>query len=243
MVLNKNKKTDNTTNCERMKAGIGYKGSMSVVKCIIADCSDADEVQDIVLKEVLDYLVNHIENLDRQFAEACQDRIFSMQREVQTVLEEAKKALDGSSLNIEDSRLEVSQVFKGLFKERWDALTTGLERLVKTLRNVRSLQHPLFHEYVRNAFEKCDNDPMPSLQDIEIKRDSLGGYDNAYGVYLDEVRTRLTHNFFSLDDALRTVNEEAKGKVANVLVQDGYLGHLLVTGTDGQIVQAGNPSP
>ncbi|NEO26119.1 MAG: hypothetical protein F6K03_04285, partial [Kamptonema sp. SIO4C4] len=195
---------------------------IEVIDSIIANCSDTQEANEKVLDRVLTYLTQEINSLDRQYSTTRQEALEQLHRQVETHLEKARKVLGtGSGKEIWFS------TFLRMFNELWEDLTTGLEGLLKELRENRDRQDADFKEQVEKALQSCEDDPgLPSLAEIDKKRNAKGGYPNAYYDYLNEIRAHLSQKFLSLDDGLKRSLDRVKCQVADVLIEEGKLGQL-----------------
>jgi energy-coupling factor transporter ATP-binding protein EcfA2 len=215
MILNPSQRINNTNACQEMQSNLG---TIKVVKSEIADCSNTEEANR-VFDLVLDYLANNIEELDREYALFSQSEINQLQIQVNAKLEEACFAFGKSKLN--DNWFPL---FEKLFDHLWNQLTSGLEAILKQLKEQRNTSDNDFKEQVKTVIKACRNDTaIPNLEQIEQRRDRVGGYPNAYYGYLNEVRAHLSQHFLSLDAALKKSLLRVKSQVAQVLREQGYL--------------------
>lgn len=202
---------------------------INVVEFITANCADYGEANQKILDQVLDYLTQNITALDKQYSSACQDRLSRLHSAIALELEKAKKAL-GHGLQ-KDSWFPV---FIKLFNKLWNDLTVGLEGLLRDLRWQRDAQDADFKDQVNAALQACREDTgIPSLEEIEIRRDSEGSYNIAYNKYLHEIRAYLSQHFLSLDNGLKRSLENIKSQVVDILSEQGKLRTLTdARGTD-----------
>jgi hypothetical protein len=224
MVLNRtdanSKNGDNSNNCQDLADTLQEK-HLQVVQCLTANCANA-EAANQVLDVVLDYLAAKITTLDAQYASSCQERLIQLQNAVSAELEKARNALGQATPGNNWFPL-----FEQLFDELWNNLTGGLEALVRYLRKQRDAQDINFKQQVDAAIQACRNDTnIPELEQIEKRRDRIGGYPNAYYQYLNEMRADLSQHFLSLDDGLKHSLLRVKSQVADVLIEKGHLGGL-----------------
>jgi hypothetical protein len=224
MVLNRtdanSKNGDNSNNCQDLADTLQEK-HLQVVQCLTANCANA-EAANQVLDVVLDYLAAKITILDAQYASSCQERLIQLQNAVSAELEKARNALGQATPGNNWFPL-----FEQLFDELWNNLTGGLEALVRYLRKQRDAQDINFKQQVDAAIQACRNDTnIPELEQIEKRRDRIGGYPNAYYQYLNEMRADLSQHFLSLDDGLKHSLLRVKSQVADVLIEKGHLGGL-----------------
>jgi hypothetical protein len=195
---------------------------LNVVEYAIANCADVEEANAKVLDQVLDYLASNITALDKQYASACQQRLMRLHTQVNAELDKARNVLGQAT-----QRDHWFPLFVDLFDQLRNNLTGGLERLLRHLKQERDAQDIDFKEQVNAAIQACRNDTgMPSISQIETRRDAVGSYQIAYYQYLHEIRAHLSQHFLSLDDGLKQSIERVKSQVAEVLVERGCLGGL-----------------
>lgn len=225
MVLNRtdanSKNGDNLNNCKDLADTIAEK-HLNVVGYAIANCADIEEANTKILDHVLDYLGTYISTLDQQYASAYQERLIRLQSQVNAELDKARNVLLGST-----QRDNWFPLFVQVFDRLWNNLTNGLEELLRHLGEQRNTQDIDFKEQVKAAIQACRNDTgIPSITQVETRRDRVGGYPNAYYEYLNEIRAHLSQHFLSLDDGLKQSIQRVKSQVADVLVERGHLGGL-----------------
>jgi hypothetical protein len=214
--------SNNTIQCEELQRTIDIN-HIKVVDCITADCSNAQEANIKILDNILNYLEKNIVSLDCQYISACQDRLVRLQHLIFTELNKAKNVLGGDSRKIEGWYA----TFLSLFNTLWLDLTTGLARLLRELRSQRDIQDEDFEAQVERVIALCREDAaIPSLQEIEKRRDSVNSYGIAYDEYLNEIRAHLSRHFLTLDDGLKRSLEHIKSEVSEVLIEKGRLGFL-----------------
>lgn len=225
LVLNRtttgSKNGDNWNNCQDLASSLAEK-RIRVIEHMVANCSDRKEAN-AVLDLLLSHLTSNITSLDRQYASACQERLHQLQAMVSTELEKALHAL-----NYAHQKGNWFPLFEQLFDEFWDSLATGLEELLEELREQRNLPDMDFKQQVDAALRACKEDTgIPSKDQIEIRRNRLGGYPNAYYEYLNEIRAHLSQHFLLIDKALKRGLERVKSQVADVLIKRGHLHNLV----------------
>lgn len=224
MVLNQtsanSKNGDNSNNCQDLAEDVDKK-RINVIKCVTANCANSKEAN-AVLDRVLDYLAVNITDLDQQYAASCQERLMRLKNEVNGELEKARNASYQATQGNNWFPL-----FEQLFNQLWNDLTSGLERLLRQLKKQRNAQDIDFKQQVDAAIQACRNDTgIPGLEQIENRRDRVGGYPNAYYQYLNEIRAHLSQHFLSLDEGLKRSLLRVKSLVAEVLTKEGHLGGL-----------------
>jgi hypothetical protein len=221
MVLNKLGDGSNLKNCEGLQKDIANK-HINVADCIVANCAEPEEANNLVLDPILNYLADNINSLDKKYASACQERLIQLQGLVSSEIDKAQKALGQAKQSLETGKFEV------LFEKLWKDLTSGLEEVLRQLRKQINKHDQDFKKSVDKAIQACYKDTgIPSsLEEIDKRRDSEGSYDNAYNSYLNEVRARLSQHFLSLDDGLKISLNRVKSQVAEVLIKNGGLGGI-----------------
>ena len=212
---------DNANNCQDLAETMAEK-HIDTISCVIANCADPVEVNAKILDTALDYLADKITSLDRQYASACQERLAQLHLATNVEIEKAREALGQAALRSREFPL-----FVRLFNPLWQELSVGLEGLVRQLGEERDAQNLEFKQQVEAAIAASRRDSgIPSLEEMESRRDRLGGYPNAYYDSMNEIRAHLSQNFLSLDDSLRRAIEKVKSQVAEVLISRGRLGGL-----------------
>lgn len=227
LILNRttpdSKNGDNFQNCQDLLGSINEK-HIRVVETAIANCADSEAASQI-LDRILDYLATNITNLDRQYTSSCQESLRQLQNSVQRELDKASKAFD--IIGYSDNWFPL---FLQLFDILWDNLTSGLEELLRNLKQQRDGEDREFKAQVAAAIETCRRDTgIPSIEEIETRRDRVGGYPNAYYQYLHEIRAHLSQHFLTLDKGLKQAIEQVKLQIADVLIERGSLGGLSIT--------------
>ena len=211
---------DNLKNCQDLARDIANK-HINVVDCITADCTNVQEAYKI-LDLVLNYLEAKITDLDYKYAFLCRQRLVILQNKVNAELEKVNKALDQATHDTHGAAL-----FEIKFKELWRDLTKGLENLLQELRNKREKVDAEFKKQVEVVLQACRSDTgIPSIEEIEQRKDMEKGYGIVYEKYLLEIRAHLSQHFLSLDYGLRRSLSLVKSQVAQVLIEQGHLGGL-----------------
>lgn len=212
---------DNAKNCQDLAETMAEK-HIEVVKTLTVNCADSVAVNQQILEGVLEYLMADITELDRQYAAACQDRLLHLRDRLCAELVKARQAL-GQAVQRESE----FPLFLRLFDALWNNLTSGLEGFLRCLSQQREEEDLEFKKQVQIAIANCRQDPgIPTLEEIETRRDRVGGYPNAYYQYLNEIRAHLSQHFLTLDDGLKQAIERVKSRVADVLIEQGRLGNI-----------------
>lgn len=170
----------------------------------------------------MNYLVENITKLDRQYVSSCQENLWQLQKDTTLELDKAKGALQGLTQN-----QDYFPLFIELSEQLWGELTSALEELLQYLKANRNLENLEFKEQVNAAIAICREDNgIPTEEEIKERRNRLGGYPNAYYEYLNEVRAHLSQHFLLLDEVLKQEINRIKASVADILIEEGKLGNL-----------------
>lgn len=211
----------NEQNCRHLVESAPSK-HISVTGMVIADCTDADEVQGKVFARIVDYLREHGSHLDDEYATATQQRLDHLLGDVTQYLAEAEACL-GSSGSTERE----FTTFDALFDDMWSSLTNRLEDLAAQFRAKATEPHVELAREVDAAVERArHNVVLPSLEDIERLARRHGAYTSAFNSLLHLMRTRVSDEFQPLEDALRLSLEDVRDRVARVLRDECGLASL-----------------
>ncbi|MGB3507877.1 MAG: hypothetical protein WBA93_01250 [Microcoleaceae cyanobacterium] len=204
---------DNSLLCQQLAADLTNK-YINVSEWAIANCADPEAANTKILDRALNYLADNITNLDQTYATSCQKSLNQLHETINTELNKAKNALGLAKQPAETAQFEI------LFEQLWQQLTSGLEKLLRNLSQQIDEHDRDFKAAVQAAIQVCkDDSAIPtSLAEINIRRDSFGGYGSAYEQYLNEIRAHLSQKFLSLDDGLKRSLNRVKSLVAEVLI-------------------------
>ncbi|MDY7023824.1 MAG: hypothetical protein SWJ54_21165, partial [Cyanobacteriota bacterium] len=229
MVLNRTdagaKNGDNAHNCQDLAAEI-HKKHLDFVDSIIANCANSDEANQKILDPILDYLTAKITELDRQYAQVCQEQLDQLQKAIATELEKASTAL----IKAAQSQNEMA-VFEPLFKKLYSNLKVGLVELLDEFTQNRDAEDEnFFKPQVEAALQACrENTGIPSVPEIKVRHQETGAWNITYDQYLHRLRTTLTQHFNSMDTGLKQAVDYMKNRVSEVLLNAGILGTLNMT--------------
>lgn len=222
MILNRTKHGveggDNGYRCQKLQAEL-KETPIRVAKCIIADCSDSQEAFTEVLEPILDYLVENVESIEKEYIRECEQQLDILHQNIGIELDKASSALtrygDGDLL------------FEQLFEQFWRKLTNDLEKLLAELKQNRNSLDIEFEERVKNAIQRCRTDVgIPTTtEEIAQRRHLFGSYNTAYNDFLHEIRTNFLEHFLSLDRAMQLSLESRKYLVIKII--KSYLGELV----------------
>jgi hypothetical protein len=231
MVLNRHDKVDNLGLCEYFAKSLDKQVIEVVKPAIIANCANTEEANTDILDRILDYLIQNIERLDRDYANFCYQELLRIHNAVSIEVEKARKALGVPSM-MGDDVIEVPD-FRPLFRNVWEQLTDKLEELLKELQQegcrlqIAQVYADKIQEVETYCFDSRD-DIIPKFSEIEKTRNTKGGYGAAYIIYLHKCRTHISRQFLKLDDGLEVLIDDVKSEVTNVFFAEtgGMLGSL-----------------
>lgn len=111
-------------------------------------------------------------------------------------------------------------LFISLFDQLWkENLTTGLEKRLQELSDLRNMPDEDFQLQVNRAIQSCEDDPgIPSEEEIEKRGYAEGGLAAAYDKSLNEIRAHFSKKFLMLDEGLKESLERVKSQVAEILL-------------------------
>ncbi len=219
MILNYSQRTNNLKACQTLQKNID---TIKVVRCEIADCSqakDANRVFDLVL----DYLAVNINELDRRYARDCQSRLIELQEQISQELAAVGPVLARYGRE--------SRQFRSLFNQLLQDVVNGLVDLRNELKARKDDVDLDFQGAVEKALENCLKDPgIPQEQEISDRSRTLEfkeSYAAVYRIYIVELRIHLSQHFLLLNQGLSKSVEKMKSSVAEVLTKKGRLGELI----------------
>ena len=158
-----------------------------------------------------------------QYASTCQERLLQLQSTVKAELEKARQALVKAS----KSQNEMA-VFEPLFKKLNTSLKVALVELLDNFSQQRDAEDEnFFKPQVEKSIQNCRDDTgIPLLGEIKTRHRETGAWNITYDEFLHRLRTTLTRHFGSMDTGLKQAVDDAKNRVADVLVSAGCLGDL-----------------
>jgi hypothetical protein len=190
MVLNRTEhpyiKGDNHKDCEILHGNI-EKRNIHVSQTIVANCSKSDEVNDLILDPLLNYMLGNIERLDRQYAQTCQDRVNAIRSEVEAIVTDANNVI--AKLPNDDD----TNIFADRFDDFWESLALHLDQMLEHLKSTRQQQDPHFKTAVDQVLEECRKRPyLPTLERIEQINKVVGDWAGTQGQLMHEARNHLS---------------------------------------------------
>ncbi|MGL4497627.1 MAG: dynamin family protein, partial [Planktothrix sp.] len=221
-VLNADRTGENQESCRSLKRDIDLKAvQMPVLDCVIADCSSPEEANNKVLQTVLDNLRSNVTQLDRKYAE---QKIADLQASIMELKQQLKLA-QGILPHIDED--EIANEYDDLFEKFWKKITDEINSLKKELIKTREDPDENLKNQIKAVLQDClQNVEMPTIEEVEKRRNQLDSYASTYSEYLREMRTNLSRKFLDMDKGLKKTIEGTKAKVADVLIEKCALGGL-----------------
>ena len=223
MVINHSQRTDNMHACKALKDSL----QMQVVSCEIADCSNPDDANQ-VFDRILNYLAEHILEIDQEYARQSQERLLKIQQDISLIIQSARKVFSGVDNNL--SRV-IDDTYDDLFgTDRdgwWREITIAFQNLrVEFAKRCQLPSHSL-ESSIEKVYQNCkENAGILTANDPENQINQQIQASNpmkAYGDYRDLLRTLLSDRFSNLDEGLKESTDEVKARIAEILITSGKL--------------------
>ena len=214
---------DNQKQCELLKNSMA-SAQIQVSDTAIINCTDTEEVSSKLIEAAVNFLMNNIENNDREYAGKLQSDISNAVKNLQDITKNVANLLQ----NDKSSDIDV-RTFDNLFFPLWRQLRTGIQLCVgegsELRENKNQICEPL-RKRVNKIFSEAENGqsfPFDSSV-LSEKIAAFGGIPAAYQDSLDQLRTSLSRRMQEdMDDILNEVLTTMKDKFGDVL---GNLGRL-----------------
>lgn len=221
MVLNRTEDPEmghNHSHCETLHEKIARKNIVS--QTIIANCSDSSKVNNLILDPLLNYMLANIEQLDRQYAQTCQQRVNAIRAEVEVIVTAANTVID--QLPNDDD----SSIFADRFDEFWKSLATSLDEMLYRLKSTRKQKDPHFKTAIEQVLDECRERPkLPKPERIEEVQTLRRDWAGTQGQLMHETRNHLSKAFSEIEVGLKPCIDEIKREIYQVLKRE-CLGEL-----------------
>lgn len=227
MVINHSQRTQNMNACKALQDTL----KMQVVSCEIADCSNPDDANQ-VFNRILNYLAQHILEIDQEYARQSQERLLKIQQDIDLIIQSARKVFSGTDSDL--SRI-IDDTYDDLFgTDRdgwWREITIAFQNLRREFAERCKLPSHSLESSIEKVYKNCKenagiltaNNPEKEInQQIQASNPM-----KAYGDYRDLLRTLLSDHFSNLDEALKESIKEVKVRIAEILITSGKLDVLL----------------
>lgn len=223
MVINYSQRTQNVNACKALKDTL----QMQVVSCEIADCSNTDDANQ-VLNLILNYLTEHILEIDEEYARQSQERLLKIQQDLDLIIQSARKVFSGAD---RDLSIAIDDTYDDLFgTDRdgwWREITIAFQNLRLEFAKRCQLPSQSLESSIQKVYKNCkENAGILTADNPENEIDKQIHASNpmkAYGDYRDLLRTLLSDRFSNLDEGLKESAEEVKVRIAQVLITFGRL--------------------
>ncbi|MEO1373519.1 MAG: dynamin family protein [Cyanobacteria bacterium J06635_10] len=227
MVINHSQRTQNMDACKALQDTL----KMQVVSCEIADCSNPDDANQ-VFNRILNYLAEHILEIDEEYARQSQERLQKIQQDIDLIIQSARKVFRGTDSDL--SRI-IDDTYDDLFGTDqdgwWREITIAFQNLRREFAERCKLPSHSFQSSIEKVYENCQENAGILTADNpeeEInKQIQASNPMKAYGDYRDLLRTLLSDHFSNLDQGLKESIIEVKSRIAEILITSGKLGVLL----------------
>ncbi len=217
LILNSLADGSNAKNCFDL-ASTYQTHHINVVQALIANCSDTEDSVNKVLLPVLDYMGQHIADLDQDYMQSrCHTLQQFCQTDVDTFLTHAQSLFKEHTGKVDEER-----VFTALFNSFWRALTNELSIMLKELHEKRKKEDIFLQESLDQIMQKAkQGDCIPSLETAKEYVNLYGGVPNAYYELLHELRNKIIFYLQDLDKGLEQSIEHFKQLVVDRLKKLG----------------------
>ncbi|BAY88000.1 hypothetical protein NIES267_75420 (plasmid) [Calothrix parasitica NIES-267] len=227
MVINHSQRTQNMNACKALKDTL----KMQVVSCEIADCSNPDDTNQ-VFNRILNYLAEHILDLDEKYAWQSQERLQKIQQDIDLIIQSARKVFSGTNSDL--SRI-IDDKYEDLFGTDqdgwWREITIAFQDLRLEFAKRCQLPSHSLESSIEKVYNNCKQNAgilTASNPEEEINQQIKACNPmKAYGDYRDLLRTLLSDHFSDLDEGLKESIQELKVRIAEILITSGKLGVLL----------------
>jgi hypothetical protein len=234
---NESNNGDNFKNCQDLLETIESK-HIKVKNCLITNCANTQETNQL-LDNILDYLANNMNTLDKLYAAACQERLLEIHKAVDAELSKARTIMNHDNSEEDDNYQEIEELFSKLFGNSdsgwWKNIALALQELRTELWYQRQTPSEELNDGVIATIRKCEQDKgilssKNVLQEIN-DRIKISSAFRAYPDCQDELRVLISHHFLSLDENLKRTVESAKSQLANILKSTGNL--VVISNAEG----------
>lgn len=214
---------DNQKQCELLKNSMG-SAQIQVSDTAIVDCTDTEEVSSKLIETAMNFLMNNIENNDREYACKLQSDISNAVKNLQDIMHNIANLLK------DDKNADIDvRTFDNLFFPLWRQLRTGIQCCVgegsELRENKNKVCEPLRKRVNKIFYEAENGQSFPFDSEILSEKIlALSGIPAAYQECLDQLRTSLSGRMQEdMDDILNEVLTKMKDKFGDVLGHTGRL--------------------
>lgn len=204
------------------------KSPVKVARCLIANCDNRGEAGSFILEPVLDYLAQHMQQIDEIYLRDWRSRLSALDQEITHTLEQALTILDEKAAEMKDHR-----EFDLCFRDLWEELTAASFELLEDLARASEQPDAQFSKELETILTTCRQDQgLPTQEEIRRRIGSSGAPINAFNDFLQEIRTHLTQHFLPIDQHTNFPLNGVKKQIAQFFLANGRLNALLPTLAD-----------
>lgn len=203
------KNGDNSNNCEDLKRDIA--SSINVVDSHIINCSSTEESSKL-LSSVLNYLIDNIQRLDRQYSQARQQSLLLLQARCQDILLKAQPTLARF--------VGHDQLYSELFRDFWKNLRFELNKFKAQVKAKQGSEDEEFKRVVGDILHQCRESVTISNSPDVLRQGKYlhSNYTAYYNDLLWKTRTDLSAHFLRLDGQIQRYLDNLKLDLTKILV-------------------------
>lgn len=220
MLLNQD--GENEQQCQDLENTRASKG-IHVKKCLKSNCKNSEAANE-VLKEVLDYLTQNMDRLDRQYMSAASQSLSQLRDWVNIQLQDVRQAIAGyGDINAEYVKLK-EQLLLQLYK--------SVEEFREKVRGQFEQPNEEFKAQVDAAINQCKLNPSIPNSELLKTWGKKEGIDKAYFKAIQQMRPGILKHFHSMENSLKGSLAKIKSEVANLLIELGIGGAIEEQGAE-----------
>jgi hypothetical protein len=206
MVFNLDDVNQNST--KLLKDTMSDKG-IEVSQTLEINCNDSQATSK-VLQQLLTYLANNIEALDRQYMKECERSYQALQTTIQQEIER----IQGLLAQFQSSE----EQFIRLCEPKIDELYSKVENLRRQSQSTSSTPDAHLQSQINSAIQKCQAIPIADLSQLSTITDT-DGCEAALRKGIEILRPQLLGQFHGLDVSLNQSLGQQKDKLATMLAE------------------------
>ncbi|AFZ38317.1 hypothetical protein Sta7437_4889 (plasmid) [Stanieria cyanosphaera PCC 7437] len=207
---------ENRQRCKDFENTREQKG-IRVKQCLTANCNNSIEANQ-VLEQVLEYLVENIVRLDRQYISASLSSLKSLQSKVEQELTRAKELIEDYG----DGHAEYVSFRENLVKQLYEKIEDFREK-TRLLKDQPSKE---FINQVDIAITNCQDNPgFPSSEEIKVWIKKEGIPNEPHFRAIQQMRATFLQHFHFLEIELKDFLNKTKLEIVEIFVDLG-LGNL-----------------
>lgn len=222
-VINYYPQLGNELGCHKFQTKVNQKNI--VADAVIANCANTEEVTENVLAPVLNYLTGNLEDLDKQYADKCQQKLTEIQSEIENKLKQVSintEAVTAGSFG------DLTTRYTDLFNELYEDLHTELSKEARAISNANNSDNTQLAEFMQQAINESNADnKVPSVEKLAELVQKLS-FSEVFPQQLRILHANINKPFNQVDDCLKESLEIAKSKIVDVLIARGRLDKIIL---------------